>query len=144
MLLELLGCQLADISQALLDQLDSILVVLLEVVGTVEETIAPVEAQPVDIFLDSINVLDIFLCGVGVVHTQIADTAELLSCAEVDPQRLAVADVQVAVGLRGETGVYMGINAVFKVFLDKLVDKIGSNDIFHDRDCTPECILIYK
>ncbi len=85
---ELLRRQLADVGQALL-----------------EEPVAPVKAQPVDILLDGVHILGVLLGGVGVVHAQVAQAAEALGGAEVDGQRLAVADVQIAVGLRRKTGV---------------------------------------
>ena len=103
--LELLGGQLADVGQALLDEVHGQLVGLLKVVGAVEEAVAPVEAQPVDVLLDGVHVLRVLLGGVGVVHAQVADAAEFLGGAEVDGQGLAVADVEIAVGLRGEPGV---------------------------------------
>ena len=126
-LLCLLRGQLADICQALLDQLNGILVVLLEVVGAVEETITPVKAQPVNVFLDRVNELHILLGGVGIVHTQVTHTAELLGSAEVDDQCLAVADVQIAIGLGGKTGMHSSafIAAAFcNILFNKRVDEI--------------------
>ena len=103
--LELVGGQLADVGQALLDEVHGQLVGLLKVVGAVEKAVAPVEAQPMDVLLDGIDVLRVLLGRVGVVHAKVADAAKLLGRAEVDDKRLAVADVEIAVGLRGEPGV---------------------------------------
>ena len=83
-LLELLGGQLAHVGQALLDEAHSQLVGLFEVIAAVEEAVTPVKAQPVDILLDSVYELGVLFGGVGVVHAQVADAAELLSRAEVD------------------------------------------------------------
>ena len=105
--LELLRGELAHVGQALADQLLRQLVVLLKVVRAVVEAVAPVEAQPVDVVLDGLDVFRILLRGVGVVHAKVADAAEALCGAEVDAQGLAVADVQVAVGLRREAGVHL-------------------------------------
>ncbi len=58
-----------------------------------------------DVLLDGLDVLHVLLGGVGVIHTQVAQAAVLLGGAEVDAQGLTVADVQVAVGLRGKTGM---------------------------------------
>ena len=110
------------------DQFHGVLVVLLKVVGAVEEIVAPVEAQPVDIFLDGVHELHIFLGGVGVVHTQVAKATKLLGGAEVDGQRLAVANVQIAVGLGGKTGVY-GLAGITAAFCNILFNK-GMNEIF--------------
>ena len=125
--LKLLRAELADIGKALFDQLHGKLVVLLKVVGPVEKAVAPVKAQPVDVLLDGVHVLRVLLGGVGVVHPQVAQSAELLSGAEVDAQRLAVADMQIAVGLRRKTGVdghALKLSAGGDVLLDKSVDEV--------------------
>ena len=64
-----------------------------------------VEAQPMDVLLDGVDVLRVLLGRVGVVHAKVADAAEFFRGAEVDGQGLAVADMEIAVGLRGEPGV---------------------------------------
>ncbi len=124
---ELLGGELADVGQPLLNQAHGQLVGLFKVVAAVEEPVPPVEAQPVDVLLDGVHKLGVLLGGVGVVHAQVADAAELLGGAEVDNQGLAVADMQIAVGLRGETGVdpHPGAAPPFgDVLRNKLVDKV--------------------
>ena len=135
-LLKLLGGQFTDVGKALFDQLHGILIVLLKVVGTIEEAVAPVEAQPVDIVLNGFHIFGIFLGGVGIVHTEVAKTVVLLRGAEVDAQSLAVADVQIAVGFRGETGVN-GLAVILTagggVFFYKLVNKVFAlSDFVHD------------
>ncbi len=132
---ELLRRKLADIGEAFFDQLDGIFIGLLEIIGAIIETVAPVEAEPVDVLLDGVDVFGILLGRVRVVHAQVAQAAELLRGAEVDGQRLAVADMQVAVRLRRETGVdlFPVKAAVFigKIFFDKSLDKVFV--FFHDR-----------
>ena len=126
-LLELLGGQLADVGKTLLNQLHGVLVVLFKVVGAVVEPVAPVEAQPVNVLLDGLHVLFIFLGGVGVVHPEVAQAAVLRGGAEINDQRLAVTDVQVAVRLRREPGVdgLPGkLTARGNVLIDKGMDKI--------------------
>ena len=119
--LELLWRQLADVGQPLLDELHGILIVLLEVVGAVEKAVAPVKAQPMDILLDGVHVLGVLLGGVGVIHAEVAETAELLGGAEVDAQGLAVSDVQIAVGFRRKPGVD-GLSLELTTLCDVLVD----------------------
>ena len=102
---ELVGGELADIGQALFDEVHRQLVGPLKIVRAVVEPVVPVEAQPVDVLLDGVYVLGVLLGGVGVVHPQVADAAVLLRRAEVDGQGLAVADMEIAVGLRREPGV---------------------------------------
>ena len=85
------------------DQLYGALVELLEVVRRVEEPVVPGEAEPADVGLDRLDVLDVLVDRVRVVEAQVAGAAEVLRDAEVEADRLGVADVQVAVGLGRET-----------------------------------------
>ena len=125
---ELLGRQLTDIGQALVDQLEGVLQGLFKIIGAIVETVAPVEAQPVDILLNGIHVLGVLLGGVGIVHTQVAQSAVLLGSAEVDAQSLAVADMEIAVRLGRETGVNSH-TLELTTLCDVLVDKI-MNEVF--------------
>ena len=59
----------------------------------------PVEAEPVDGLDDRVDVLLLFLLGVGVVEAQVADAAVIGREAEVEADALGVADVQIAVRL---------------------------------------------
>ena len=61
-----------------------------------------VQSKPshVHVGLDRVDVLDVFLGRVGVVEAQVAAAAELAGDAEVQADRLGVADVQVPVRLR--------------------------------------------
>jgi hypothetical protein len=68
----------------------------------------PVEAQPLHGVDDGVDVLLLFLLGVGVVEAQVADAAVVARQAEVQADALGVADVQVAVGLGREAGADLG------------------------------------
>ena len=135
-LFELLGSQLAHIGKALLYKLYGILIGLFKIVGAVVEPVAPVEAQPVDILLDSVHVFRILLGGVGVVHAQVAHAAETLGGTEIYSQRLAVAYMEIAVGLRRKTGVHLhAVTAVAlrEILLHKGVNKVSGSfvHLFH-------------
>ena len=99
-LAHLVGRQAVDVRLAVADELLGPLIELLEIVGRVIEVLAPVEAEPADVALDLVDVLLRFLDRVRVVEAEIAVPAELLRDAEVDADRLGVADVQAAVRLR--------------------------------------------
>src|SRR6185295_14490513 len=75
---------------------------LVEIVRGVVEVRAPVEPQPAHVRLDRVDVLLLLLERVGVVEAEVAVAAELARKAEVQADRLRVADVQVAVGLGRE------------------------------------------
>lgn len=93
--------EVADERLAGLDQLDGPGMQLVEIVGGIADLAGPLEAQPLDVGLDGIDVLLVFLGRVGVIEAQMAIASEFLGQAEVQADRLGVADVQVTVGLRG-------------------------------------------
>ena len=98
----LLRGQIAHIRPALADEDLRPLIKLLEVIGGEEQTVTPIPAEPADALHDGIHELGLFLDRVGVVKAQVALAAVLLRDAEVNPDRLGVTDVQIAVGLRRE------------------------------------------
>ena len=75
-----------------------------EVAAGLVEVVAPAPAQPLDHVLDGVDVLLLFLLGVGVVKAQMAGAAVVTRQAEVQADALGVADVQVAIGLGREAG----------------------------------------
>ena len=114
----LVGIQIADEGLAGLDQLDGPVMQLVEVIGGVAFLAGPLEAQPLDIGLDRVDVFLVFLGRVGVVETQVALAAELLGQAEIQADALGVTDVQVTVGLRREAGDDLGVLATVQIGLD--------------------------
>ena len=89
--------------------------------------VSPVETKPVDICQDGLDVLDVLAGWVGIVETHMAAGAfELLANAEVETDRLGVADVQVTVRLgweaRDDPAV---VGALGKVFRNDAADEIG-------------------
>jgi hypothetical protein len=92
-----------DVGLAFLDQPDRELIHLVEVVGGEEQGV-PFEAEPPDVFLDGVDVLDVFLGRIRVVEPQVAGTARLLGDPEVEADRLRMADVEIPVGFRRKTG----------------------------------------
>jgi hypothetical protein len=93
------GRQRVHIGKPSRDQPLGELVQLLVVVGGVVLAVAPLEAEPAHILPDRVDILHVFLDGVGVVEAEVALSAELLRDAEVEADGLGVADVQVAVRL---------------------------------------------
>lgn len=112
-----------DVGQPLLDEEDGPLVELVEVVRRVALQ-RPVEAEPVDVALDGVDILDILLDGVRVVEAQVALAAVFLCQAEVDADALGVADVQIAVRLGREAGLNLLHAAVGQRFFDNLLEKV--------------------
>ncbi len=121
----LLGIEVANEGLAGLDQMNRPLVQLIEIVGGIVLLTGPLEAQPLDVGLDRIDVLLVFLGGVGVVKAQVALAAELLGQAEVQADRLGVTDMQVTVGLRREARDDLGVLAGFQISLNDRAQEIG-------------------
>src|SRR5206468_4033362 len=109
-----------------LDQVQGPVEELMEVVGGVVEMLAPVEAEPTDVFLDRLDVFLLFLDRVGVVEAQVATPAELLGDPEVERDRLGMTDVEVSVRLGREAGHDLRDSALAHVGGDDLADEIAS------------------
>src|ERR1700682_3916866 len=97
---------------------------LLEVVGSMIEVLAPIEPEPMDVTLDGIDVLLLFLGGIGIVEAQIAASAELLRHPEIQANRLGMTDVQIAVRLRRKPGHNLGVPLGIEVRLDDVADGV--------------------
>ena len=120
-----LGRQIVDVSLAILDQLDRPLVELIEIIRSVEEPV-PVEAEPLHVGLDRVDVLGLFLLGIGVVEAQIRVSAEFVGQSEVEADRLGVADVQIAVGLGRKARLHPAVVFVgLQIVENDVADKVG-------------------
>jgi hypothetical protein len=119
----LLGVEVADEGVALPDQLLRGQEEHLEIVRGMAQ-LRPVEAQPAHVLLDRGDVFGILLRRIGVVQAQVAKPAELRGDAEIQADRLGVADVQVAVGLRREPGADRRMPAAGEVVADDLADEV--------------------
>ncbi|CCX42310.1 uncharacterized protein BN454_00172 [Clostridium sp. CAG:1024] len=120
--------EVVHIGEPLLDELDGKLVAPIKVGGTEAELI-PMEAQPFDVVLDRIDVLDVLLGRVRIVKAQIAASAILFRHAKVDAQRLCVADVQIAVRLGREAGLDARLLRAH-IFFNELLDEVLAADCF--------------
>ena len=98
------GRQAVDVGLALPDELDGIFVEAFEIVGRKVLAVFPVESEPAHIFLDGIDILDILFGRVGVVEPKVAQAGVVSGDAEIQADRLGVADVEIPVGLRREPG----------------------------------------
>src|SRR5205085_714501 len=103
---------------------------------------APFEAEPAHRFLDRIDVLLLLLGGIGVVEAQMAAPAVLGGEAEVEADRLRVAEMQVAVRLGREAGDDLLHPARSEVRLDDLADEVarGRETRFVHRSILPKVL----
>ena len=93
-----------DISPALFDELDCAIVDEVEIIAC-KINIVPIKAEPLNIFLNRLDILGVLFNGVGIVKTEVANAVVFVFHAEVDANCLCVADMQIAVGLGRETGL---------------------------------------
>ena len=128
---DLVGGQVVDIRLAGPDQVFGPIVKPLEIIGGEVEMLAPVEAEPADVPLDGLDVLQLLLDGVGVVEAQVAAAAELPGDAEIQADRLGVADMEVPVGLRRKAGDHGPDAAGGHVGADDVADVVPA--AFPDR-----------
>ena len=115
-----------DIGLAGADQVRGPLGELLEIVGRMVEVLAPVEAEPGDVALDRVDVLLLLLGRVGVVEAEVAAPAELLRHAEIEADRLGVAEVEVAVRLGRKARHHSLVPARVDIGADDVADEILS------------------
>ena len=98
---------------------------LLEVVRRVVQVLAPVEAQPAHVGLDGVDVLLLLPGRVRVVEPQVAAPAGLRRDAEVEADRLGMADMEVPVGLGREAGDDGRVLPRPQVVGDDVADEVG-------------------
>ncbi len=98
---------------------------LVEVIGGIKHAIAPVSPQPARVGDDRVDILLLFLLGVGVVEAQVGLSAKLLRQPEVQADGLGMADVQVAIGLGRKAGVDAALEFVgLQIVDDDVADKV--------------------
>ena len=125
-----LGTLLVHISSSMFDEPDGKVPEFLEVVAGIVD-IGPLETQPLDVVFDALDVFCILLLGVGVVKAQITLATVFLGQSEVYGDSLGMTDMQVAVGLRRETGLNpTGILACCQVVFDHLLNKTDRLSFF--------------
>ena len=121
LLSDLLSGLLVDVGIALLDHPNGEIPQLLEVVRGIVD-MSPLEAEPLDVVEDVLDIFGVFLRGVGIVEPQVADTIELLSHTEVHTNGFGVSYMQIAVGLWGKARLYAPtVFAVGQILLDELL-----------------------
>ena len=90
-----------------------------------EAVIGPAADQPAHVRDDGRDVLDVLLDRVGVVEPQVALAAVFAGDPEVEADRLGVADVQIAVGLRREARDDPRIAMLRDMLRDDVADEIA-------------------
>ena len=90
-----------------------------------ELRVGPTGDEPKNIGGDGINVLDVFLDGVGVIEAQVALAVIFAGDAEIKADGFRVAEMEVAVGLGWETRDDLGVALFGDVAGDDIADEIA-------------------
>ena len=114
-----------DISEPIPDQSLRPFIETVEIIRGIERLAGPFVAEPAHIGLDGIDVFLLFLGRIGVVEAQIAAASKLLRDAEIERDRLGVADMQIAVRLRREPGHDLPVLARGEIGLDDVADEVA-------------------
>ncbi|MGY4595783.1 hypothetical protein ACVWXL_003529 [Bradyrhizobium sp. GM22.5] len=120
-----------DIGEPVADQLLRPFVEAVEIVRSEEQVLAPVEAEPAHVGLDGIDIFLLFLDRIGVVEAQMATARKLLGDAEIERDRLGVADMEITVRLRREPGHDLLVFGLLEVGLDDVTNEIAPNLVRH-------------
>ena len=91
------------IGEAFVDELFGPFIQLVEIVGGIE-FLVPLETEPLDVFLYGVHIFRVLLGGIRVVIAEVGLASVFLGESEIEADALGVAKMQVAVGLRRETG----------------------------------------
>src|SRR5579872_1652897 len=84
------------------------------------------EAEPLHIFHNRIDILDVFFFGIRVVEAQVGVSAKLVRVAKIDADGLGVADVQVSIRLRREAGLHTSVVFIrLEIFDEALAYEVG-------------------
>jgi hypothetical protein len=132
-----------DVGQSGLDQMPREFIEAIEIIRRVVQMRPPVEAKPLHRGHDRVGEFDVFLHRIGIVETQMTQTAVFDGEAEVEADRLRVADMQIAVRLGRKARDYSP--AVFvraQILGDDLAQKIGNRRWrMFLRRCNIHCVL---
>ena len=108
----LLGCQLAHICLALLNEFYRTFVQKIKVIGS-KKDIVIIKAQPLDVFFNRFHILGVLFGGVSVIKAQIANALVLIFYTEIDADCLRMADVQIAVRLGRKARLHAFVHTGF-------------------------------
>ena len=103
-LAHLIRIKVANKGDPLANQLTCPVVKLFKIIGSVQQFI-PLEAEPIDVRFDRIDVLLTFLGRIRIVEPKVAVPAVGFGQAEIEADTFGVPDVQIAVGLRRESRI---------------------------------------
>ena len=124
-----LSTLVVNVCLALADQVHRKIVELFEVIAGVMFSTIPLVSEPGNIPPDGIDILLVFLFGVGVVKSEVDEAIVLLCQPETEADGLGVPDVQVPVRFRRETGVDAVVLTGSEVVDNDLLDEVKGGSL---------------
>ena len=124
-LFDFLRTQIGYISLSLLNQLHCTLIHLSKIVGCKEQSVLPIRAEPLNIRKDGLHKFRLFLCGVCIIKSHVELTAIFFRQTVVQQNTFGMPDMQIAIGLRRETGVNGVIHALCQILINRCLNKIS-------------------
>ncbi len=122
---DLIRTQAVDIGLASTDQDTGEFVECLKIIGGMGQSFPPVETEPADVFQNRFCVGRIFLDRVGVIETHEAMPTKIAGHAEIEKNRLCMADVQITVWLRRKTGEHFFMFSRLQVRFDDFANEMS-------------------
>ncbi len=116
--------QIADVRKPFFDKPFRKRIHFFKVIGRIIKRV-PFKTQPLYVFLNAVDVFDVFFRRVGVVETQIASAVIFFLNAEIYADGFCVADMQIPVRFGRETRRYERMLAAFKVGVNDVFNKVG-------------------
>jgi hypothetical protein len=86
--------------------------------------LGPAVDQPMHVSHDRSNVFRFLLCGIGVVHADVANAAKLARNPKIETNRFRVADVQIAIRFGRKTGNDLLVFPRPKIFGDNVANEV--------------------
>ncbi len=124
-----------DIGKACADQSLRPVIQPVEIIRGIEQVLAPIIAEPVHVSLNRIDIFLLFPGRIGVIEAQMTAPGKFLRDAEIEPDRLGVADMQIAVRLRREPGHDHLVSAGVEIGLDDVANEVAPRLCRRRRFC---------
>ena len=89
--------------------------------------LSPIETEPSNVALDCVDIFLLFLGRIRVVEAQMAAAAELLSDAEIQADRLGMANVEITIRLWRKAGNDLLDAAGIEIAFDDVANEIAAH-----------------
>ena len=124
---DLICGEVRHIGKALLNKKNGLLVHGIKIVRCKQHRAVVLCAEPCDIALDRLDKFILFLCRICIIEAEMELSAVFLCDTVIQENRFRVADVKVAVRLRGKSGADFLVSSLRKILVNHFLNKIPRN-----------------